>query len=74
MDMTTTDREHETESQRQEARQQEQLLEALEDYRRGVADAPCVFKWSVLGAVAAARAEWQGLTGRGRMSAAGTPP
>ena len=59
-DMTTTDQQHETEGQRQEARQQEQLLEALEDYRRGVADAPYVFKWSVLGAVAAARAEWQG--------------
>ena len=35
-----------------EAQMQEHLLEALEDYRRGVADAPCVFKWSVMGAVA----------------------
>ena len=43
-----------------EAQMQEQLLEALEDYRRGIADAPCVFKWSVLGAVAtAAEADWQ---------------
>ena len=59
--MTTTDQHQETEGQRQEARQQERLLEALEDYRRGVADAPCVFKWSVLGAVAAAaEADWQG--------------
>ena len=42
-----------------EAQMQEQLLEALEDYRRGIADAPCVFKWSVLGAVAtAAEADW----------------
>ncbi len=37
-----------------EAQMQEQLLEALEEYRRGIAEAPCVFKWSVLGAVAAA--------------------
>ena len=43
-----------------EAQMQEQLLEALEDYRRGIADAPCVFKWSVLGAVATAvEADWQ---------------
>ena len=35
-----------------EAQMQEHLLEALEDYRRGVAEAPCVFKWSVMGAVA----------------------
>ena len=71
MDMTTTDQQHETEGQRQEARQQEQLLEALEDYRRGVADAPCVFKWSVLGAVAAARAEWQGADWQGKDAGSG---
>ena len=35
-----------------EAQMQEHLLEALEDYRRGVAEAPCVFKWSLMGAVA----------------------
>ena len=43
-----------------EAQMQEQLLEALEDYRRGIAEAPCVFKWSVLGAVATIEeADWQ---------------
>ena len=48
-----------------EAQMQEHLLEALEDYRRGIAEAPRVFKWSVLGAVAAAKSDekgsdWQG--------------
>ena len=48
-----------------EAQMQEHLLEALEDYRRGIAEAPRVFKWSVLGAVAAPKsdekeADWQG--------------
>ena len=32
-----------------EMQMQEELLEALEEYRRGLADAPCVFKWSVMG-------------------------
>ena len=64
-DMTTTEQ-HETEGQGQEARQQERLLEALEDYRRGVADAPCVFKWSVMGAVAAAEADQKGADWQGK--------
>ncbi len=42
----------EVEQQDVEAGQRERLVEALEDYRRGVSDAPWVFKWSVLGAVA----------------------
>ena len=36
-----------------ELRMQEELLEALEEYRRGVADAPCVFKGSVAGVLGA---------------------
>ena len=53
-----------------EAQMQEHLLEALEDYRRGIAEAPHVFKWSVLGAVAAPKsdekeADWQGKELRG---------
>ena len=44
-----------------EAQMQEELLEALEEYRRGVADAPWVFKWNVLGTVAAG-AEMDGLS------------
>ena len=58
--MTMTERRTGQGESQWEAQMQEQLLEALEDYRRGIADAPCVFKWSVLGAVAtAAEADWQ---------------
>ena len=54
-EMTMTERRTGQGESQWEAQMQEQLLEALEDYRRGIADAPCVFKWSVLGAVGHSR-------------------
>lgn len=47
--MTMTDQREGRVGREWELRMQQELLEALEEYRRGKADTPCVFKGSVLG-------------------------